>query len=45
VGSDHFVERIKGVPGRQATGRNLVEKERIFHLREHAVPYKGQFWH
>ena len=29
------------MPGRKAKGRNLVEKEKIFHLGEHAVPNKA----
>ena len=33
VGSKKFVEWTKEVLGRKATGRNLVEKEMIFHFR------------
>lgn len=41
VGSEHFVERVKEELGRKATGRSIVEKGMIVHLREHAVPYKA----
>jgi len=43
VGSEQFVERTKEMLGRKAKGRKLVEKEKIFHLREHAVPYMANF--
>ena len=40
VGSEQFMEWTEEVPGRNAKGRgrNLVNKEEIFQLREHAVP-------
>jgi len=41
VGSEQFMEWTEEVPGRKAKGRNLVEKEKIFHLGEHAVPNKA----
>jgi hypothetical protein len=41
VGSEQFVEKTKEVPGRKATGRNLVAKEKIFQLRNHTVPNKA----
>ena len=43
MGSKQFVERLKEVLGRKATGRKLVEKGKIFHLREHEVPSMSNF--
>jgi putative transposase len=43
VGSEQFVEKTKEVLGKQARGRKLVKKEKIFHLREHAIPYMANF--
>jgi len=39
VGSEQFVERTKEMLGRKAKGRKLVEKKKIFHLRDDAVHY------
>jgi hypothetical protein len=43
VGSEEFVEWTIEVLDRKATGRNLVEKEKIFHIRVHSVPNKANF--
>ena len=43
VGSEQFVEKTKEVLGKQAMGRKLVKKEKIFHLRENATPYMANF--
>ncbi len=43
VGIEHFLERVKEMLGRKAIGRDVVEKEKIFDLREHAVSYKANF--
>ena len=43
VGSKKFVELTKKVLGRKAKGRKLVEKEKIFQLRENEIPYIANF--
>ena len=43
VGSEQFVERVKERLCIKAKGRKIVEKENVFHLREHAIPYMANF--
>jgi REP element-mobilizing transposase RayT len=43
VGSEQFVAKTKELLGIKAKGRKFMEKEKIFHLREHAVPYMANF--
>ena len=43
MGGKIFVEWKKEVLGRKAKGKNLVEKEKRFHFRKHAVPNRASF--
>lgn len=43
VGSKKFVEWTKEVLGKKAKGRKLVEKEKIFQLREQVITYMANF--
>ncbi len=43
VKSRNLCNGKKAMPGRKATVRNLVKKEKIFQLREHPVPHMANF--
>jgi len=45
VWSEYFVKGTKKLLGAEGIGRKVREREDVFELREHAIPYNGNFGH